>query len=196
MAFVRLLALETIGGVGVHVPQTEHGGDHVGALHEGSSGRRHHIGVSGRIDHYVAQDRLPAGLGLAYHTLDGPTFHDRPGVPGVQAQVDPLLLDQIVGDPLPAVRVERDRIDDRLDPPRLVEVEHSPAGPAPPEGLAADPIGRRRVDRQTDRLETIHHLLGDPAHGDLVLVHEVVEDQYHPSGGHPAEVGVPLDQDH
>ena len=57
---VRLLELEAFGRVGIDVAETEHGGDHVGAVDERRAGAGGDVEIAGRVDHDDAHDRLTA----------------------------------------------------------------------------------------------------------------------------------------
>ena len=120
--------------------------------------------------------------------------HDGAGEPGVQAQVDAGLADEVVGDALPAVRVEGDRVADRLGVGVGVEVEGAVAAPLVPQFLGGLAVIGRRDDRQAQLLQPLDVLGDDAGDGDLLAVDHVVEHQHHAAGGEAAEGGVALQQ--
>src|SRR6185369_12787948 len=100
--------------VGVDVPEPEHGRDHVRADDVRRAGPRGDVEIAGGVDDDLGQQRLAAGFRLYDDAAHAPVLDDRLGEPAVQPQIHAALDDQIVRDPLPAVRIERDGVDDGL----------------------------------------------------------------------------------
>ena len=197
MALGRLRLLELLGRVGFHIAEAKDRGHHVRALDEGRTRACGHVGVAAGIDHHIAENGLRSSLGLADDALDGIALHDRRREPGVKPDIDARFLDEVVGHPLPAVRIEGHGIDDGLLGTLGVEVEHPPPRPAVPHLVAQDSILGRRIDGQPQRVQALHHLLGDAVHGDFLgPVGEIVEHQHHASRGQAAQVGVAFQQGH
>ena len=192
--FLRVGLLERFGGVGVDVAEAEDEGGEVAVLDVAGAGPGGDVDVAGGVDDDVRHKRLRAGLGLADDALHHAVVHDGAGEPGVQAEVDAGFADEVVGDALPAVRVERRGVADRLRGGVGVEVEGAVAAPLVPEFLGGLAVIGRRHDGQAQLLQPFDVLGDDAGDGDFLAVDHVIEHQDHTAGGEAAERGVAFQQ--
>src|SRR5206468_8555393 len=110
---------------------------------------------AGRVDDDLGQESLAARLGLDDGAAEAPSLDDRLREPAVQAQIHAALDDEIVGDPLPAVGIERDRVDDRLRLAARPEIVAAPARPPAPYVPSHSAILERRRHGEAELLEPL-----------------------------------------
>ena len=191
---LRVLVLETQGRLGVDVAEPEHRRDHVGADDVRRAGASGDVEIAGGVDDDLRQECLASSFGLDEDPPETPVLDDRLGEPAVQSQAHATLDHQILGDALPAVGIERDRVDDRLRLAAGAEVVAPPARPGAPHVPAhATVLGRRRHG-QAELLEPLDGFADEPRRGDLPAVHHVVEQEHHAAGREPAQIRIALDQ--
>ena len=104
----------------------------------------------------------------------------------------PASRDKVERYPLPAVRVESDRVADRLGCPWEVKVGGSPACPAPDRGGIVSPLLGPRVDGESQGVQAVDVLGAESPDSDLPAVDHVVEHEDHAPRRHSPEASIAL----
>ena len=185
---------ESLGLLGIDIPEPEHGRDDVRPFDEFRAGGCRDIEITGRIDHNVRNDRFAPRLGLADDPADAAVLHDCFRKPRVQPHVHAGLGDHLVRDALPAIRIEGGCEHDRLRLHLRAEIMAAPARPLAVFLERLSTLLRRRIDRRADLGHALDHLHAQTGDGDLLAVVHVVEHQHHAARRKPAEIGIALDQ--